>query len=126
MEAEEWPNAAVAFAFPERSPETIDRWQIAIDDAFLKKALRLMHRGGWNYDLTGLCPRCGHDTAQSLKFCVLQSARSAGRRIGSSQTRSRFDVVCSCEHGHEPRKEGLRGCGWGRGLPVVIDASSAD
>jgi hypothetical protein len=119
VDEEEWPNSDALFDFPGGQQDASVRWQHALDEGLQSGTLKLLHIAGATYTLRGDCPRCGHEMAQVLEFRVVLPV-SAGSTGGAAESAT-FDIVCSCRATtHEGRDPTQWGCGWGRGLPVVI------
>ena len=112
---EPWPDRACSFERPRDTTANAMRWQAALDAALADQTLALGKEGKLTYRLYGSCPRCGHDTEQSVTFLVL---RGLGRK-----PRDRFhsfNLDCSCDNQHEGRPKEQTGCGWGGPLRVRV------
>lgn len=117
MTQETWPDSNVPYIYPDRSDENAQRWRTAIDAARQNGTLRLIpgDRSNYNQDLTGQCPRCGHDMDQPIEFDVIMPIRGLPPMFG------RFNVQCNCRKAHADRDSTHQGCGWGGWIPVDID-----
>jgi hypothetical protein len=128
MSTSNWPDASQPYEFPGGDDNKRQIWQKGIDDAISAKTLELKHVHGDVYNLEGPCPRCGHPMAQSLDFSViLPKSFTFDTAFGRSTTAAQatFDIVCSCTQEHTARGKDATGCGWGRGLPVVIETPTS-
>ena len=111
MIPEAWPSPQVRFDPPqEGDADSAERWRRAVDAALLAGKLILEPLGGGVYRLSGLCPRCGHDTCQVVSFPT-----------ADDRSPTAIAVVCACDYPHARHQGDERGCGWAPNvdLPLV-------
>jgi hypothetical protein len=128
MADEVWPKNDCEYQFSGVVPGAEGRWQAAIAQALKTQGgLELKDHGNGFYDLVGDCPRCGHSMSQSLEWeivmprdTVMGVSVSEGSQKKSATDSASFEIVCSCKAEHTDREEKVRGCGWGRGLTVIL------
>jgi hypothetical protein len=112
---EVWPVRDCPYERPLDTPANGTRWQAALDRALTARTLMLEQESGFTFQLSGACPRCGHDTVQTVTFRVLHGW---GRK--SRTRRHAFNFGCACQGKHAGRPDGVDGCGWGGPLRVEI------
>ncbi|MCA1702379.1 MAG: hypothetical protein LC808_03570 [Actinobacteria bacterium] len=112
-----WPDGDARYEFPGGVTDARKRWQNAVDEALAGGSLQLVPVSADVYDLIGKCPRCDHETGQSIDFGVILPYSGPGVESSPIAT---FDIVCSCTEPHTGRQPGKVGCGWGRGLPLSL------
>lgn len=116
----------IPYRFPR--PADAEGWQRDVNLALQTGTLAITPAGGAreDYILGGTCPRCGHEMEpQPFELDVLVPDMLGERRTSAVATID-VEVVCSCRATH---KDGVRGCGFGKGLLIAIarpTASPAD
>jgi len=122
---EDWPDASLKYDRPDDDERNRLRWQQALNAALASGALELQPTEDSNtYDLTGRCPRCGHETHQEVWFDFVQGWRTVEGRINlwpwKKREKATFNFDCLCDNTHENRPSDVKGCGWGGPLSVTV------
>lgn len=109
-----WPDPRAAYERPRDDDTNTRRWQGAVDAAI--DGGRMDWRMTSDDDifvLTGACPRCAHDTEQSVERKWIRGLDN----LPEGWVRWNFDCACNKPHRGRP-EDAIPGCGWGG--PIAI------
>ncbi len=114
MTDEAWPDAALPYRYPVAIPDNEEKWASAIDTSLAAGTLVLVQTAPSSdvYELTGDCPRCGHQMSQTIEFEVIVGVAPVSGKVGI------FNIQRECLETQLGRDDDHAGCGWGGALNV--------
>jgi hypothetical protein len=117
MEAHEVASSG-DYQFP--LPEDKSEWQGLVQGAIAAQTLMWRQVEGHKWVISGTCPKCSHATNQFVDLEVLVANALSGTAFDASEEREiSIELVCACDE-TPPHREKTRGCGFGKGLVIVV------
>lgn len=113
---DDWPNARAPYERPAETENNTARWQQALDAALGDGSLQWVGTDDPDiYRLAGACPRCGHNTEQTVEINYIRGLDEVAEKV-------RFNLDCACWRKHSEGAKDHDNCGWGGPLAVQADA----